>query len=552
MASQGHKRGWTVVACVAALAAVLWVVVGVRLVLAPHPASGGASADSTTAAGPGPQGSSSAASPPGYFAPRPLGRLAVRSAVVALGYTPDGKTLVVQLGDGTIQLRDPATGNVRLSVNPAREPGDSAEGTLAISPDGRYIATARSAADGSGSTVYLISPATGKVTATFPVNAPTVIGLAFSPDGNTLAIGAARNLILLNMRSRATISVSTDQNSFTGTSMYVSFSASGTYLAVASNDGLVKIFNMRTSKFAASIPASASVGDISGVTFSPDRSTLAVSGSSSEQDNGASSAEPSSWLWPVPAGKVTALQPSAAPGSAGDGTDALAFSPDGRMIVTGGESGMISFWNTRTGSPVTTDSAPSSIIPVTAAAFAPDGRSLVTAQSTDNGNESITILQLWSLYSGTGSPGQPSASGAWRTTPAGPALRPGTYRLNRKIVTAGSWIITLSSVQVASDGKTIFVIRTKNTSTSTGQISCADSPYPQAGSIVLANGQALNSEEAYCPGASDSASVTVPTGGYVTSFAVFGSSRGLSRSFAFEWDGPSELSGALSGLSIHG
>ena len=502
------------------------------------------------------EGSATASGP---ISPHLLGSIPIKDPVVALAFTPNGKTLAVQLGNGVVELRDPATGAVRSTISLGGKLAGNVMGTMAISPDGAVIALAVRIGSGISSAVKLISTATGKVTASIPVSTATVYSLAFSPDGRTLAIATGRNLYLMDVAARTLISVSTDQHAFTGDSMYVSYSGSGKSLAVASNEGLVKVWDVRAAGFSKSITVNSSQGSsaqgiagpyVSSATFSPDGSMVAVSGGL--QGSGAAGDEPETWLWYPSTGHV---RPLAFDGQVDVSDDiwSQAFSPDGKLIATGDDIGFITLWDTGTGSYLARTQAPSHISPVTAIAFGPDGTSLVTAQSNSSPpHGGSATLQLWALHAAAGQSGG-SAHGLWSSATAGntgPNLPPGIYHVGKNMGETGSWVVMLDSVEVAADGKTTFVISSKNTSTVEGQLACYGSPNPPGAAITLATGQVINSVANYCPGHKDQGTVIVASGQAVTSVSVFASSRGLSKPFTFDWIGPSGLGGTISGLTL--
>ena len=492
----------------------------------------------------------------GVIAPHLLASLPINAPVAAMAFTPNGKTLAVQLGTGIIQLRDPVTGTVRSSVRPTGRLDDDDSDMMAVSPNGTVIALGVTGNTSNSSTVDLISVTTGKVTATIPISSPAVLSLAFSPDGKTLAIAGGRSLFTLNLATRALIGISTDKYSFTGDSRYVSGSADSKFLAVANNVGLVKLWDVQAAEFTKSVTVHSAQGTsssvVQAVTFSPDGSMVAVSGALESDDNGTTVDAQETWLWRPSTGQVRPLQPTSIQEGGSDDIEAQAFSPDSKLIATGDDVGVIRIWDTASGELIATEHAPSNISAVPSVAFAPDGNALVTAQS-DGGS---TTLQLWSLHpTAEGSARQYAATGngVWSSSPAGrtsPALRPGIYQVGRVMEVEGSWVIKLDSVEVADNGKATFIVSSENTSTVEGQLSCAASPNPPAAAITLATGQVLNSVATYCPGYSDYESIGVPANGSLKSDTVFASSHGLGRAFSFDWNGPDGLAGELSDIIL--
>ena len=108
--------------------------------------------------------------------------------VLALGFTPDGKTLVTTGSDGLAKIWDVATRTVRADLT-------GHEGKVlcvAISSDGKTIATG-----GEDRTVRLWSTADGTQLGTLSGHSGAVTALAFAPDGKTLASGSLDTTIRL-------------------------------------------------------------------------------------------------------------------------------------------------------------------------------------------------------------------------------------------------------------------------------------------------------------------------------------------------------------------
>jgi Tol biopolymer transport system component len=107
-----------------------------------------------------------------------------------LGFTPDGKSIVEARGNGTIKIWDVASGKeAGCLVNPPAIKGVVFRlHCAALSPDGRFLAISTySSAEGAKDKITVWDVAAGRGIVTMDTN--TCVALAFSPDGQWLAIG---------------------------------------------------------------------------------------------------------------------------------------------------------------------------------------------------------------------------------------------------------------------------------------------------------------------------------------------------------------------------
>jgi RNA polymerase sigma factor (sigma-70 family) len=189
----------------------------------------------------------------------------------ALAVSPDGKTLASVGGDH----RRPGPGEVLLWDLPTRKvrkvfPGVESAWGVAFSPDGQYLAVAF--ARGS---VEIWNLTTGQVSTVFDV--PYVRPLAFSPDGKLLAAGYGKHpsqnrpgeggVRVWDTKTWTDLATFPDHEHVVFT---VAFSPDGKTLVSASQDGKVKQWStalIPTSKVAASEPKATAPSELTTSSF---------------------------------------------------------------------------------------------------------------------------------------------------------------------------------------------------------------------------------------------------------------------------------------------
>jgi energy-coupling factor transporter ATP-binding protein EcfA2 len=195
------------------------------------------------------------------------------SPVVAVAFSPDGRTLATTSEDYTAGLWD-----ITDRAHPARTVTLSHIGTVsavAFSPDGQILAIpSDDHTEGLWDITDMAHPAR---TATLTGDTSTVYAVAFSPDGHTLATGSGDNTAgLWDITDRAHPARTATLTGHIAPAHGVAFSPDGRTLATASDDNTAGLWDITDRAHPARTATLSHTGTVSAVAFSPDGHTLAT------------------------------------------------------------------------------------------------------------------------------------------------------------------------------------------------------------------------------------------------------------------------------------
>jgi WD40 repeat protein/tRNA A-37 threonylcarbamoyl transferase component Bud32 len=296
--------------------------------------------------------------------------------VTTVAFSPDGETVMTKAGK-TVELWEAGTGTPIGPPLQHREPVTA----VAFSPDGKTVIT------GSwDKTARLWEAGTGKAIGPPLSHQDSVYTVAFSPDGKTVATGSEYTVQLWEVATSKLIGAPLHHQDPV---MGVAFSPDGKTVVtqglrrvpgedvafgpdgkseLARAGKTVRLWEAGTGK--AIGPPLQHQGPVMAVAFSPDGKTV-ITGSWDRTAR----------LWEAGTGKAIGL-----PLQHQEAVNSVAFSADGRTVLTGSSDKMARIWEAGTGKAI----GPPLQHPraVTAVALSPDGKTAVTT-SADN------FVRLW-------------------------------------------------------------------------------------------------------------------------------------------------------------
>ena len=246
--------------------------------------------------------------------------------VTALAFAPGGELISAAQDRGVIVWdANPAWKLDRtIGTGDAKSPFTDRVCALAFSADGKLLATG-GGEPSRGGEIKLWNAATGELARDIPnIHSDVVLGLDFSPDGNFLASAAADKMARVTNLAEGKLA-----RTFEGHTQHVlgvSWSPEGRTLATAGADAQVKLWDAATGDRKKNVEGYEK--EVTAVRFVGAGATLVTSSGDSKV------------RLLAPDGNQVRVFPDVT-----DFMDTVAVSADGKIIVAGGQDGVLRVWN---------------------------------------------------------------------------------------------------------------------------------------------------------------------------------------------------------------
>ena len=307
-----------------------------------------------------------------------LASRALSSQTQRLEFSPDGARLAaIDVNEG-IHLIECTSGEIRQIL-----PGQSDHLhhiTVAFSPDGTRLATARDGRETEGNPARILvwDTATGRRLATFPGRPEGQADLMFSPDGKSLLI-SSRSSVRRWLLATADGDEGRQPAGHKDEAWSISFSPDGRTVATGSDDSFadptIKLWDAVTGRLIRGWRGEE--GTVAALEFSPDGRLIATGHLASEKNVR---------IWDAATGQRLATLEGHT-----DRVRAVTFAPDGKSLATTSSDGTIRIWDGTTWHERTVLQGHADT--VHSVAYSPNGRILASA-----GNDGD--VRLWDMTPG--------------------------------------------------------------------------------------------------------------------------------------------------------
>jgi len=289
--------------------------------------------------------------------------------VTSAAFSPDGQRIVTASDDNTVPIWDAQMGE-RIVTLSGR--------TAVYSPDGRSIVTS------DGDTARIWNADNGKLAMVLRGHRSRVTGAVFSPDGRSVLTASDDKTARLWSAGTETNTQMAVLAAHTGSAGRAVFSPDGRRALTASDDNSVRLWDAEAGRQIATFTRAGS----GMAAFSPDGRLVAIPDNNTVVVRDANTGEREDRIFQ---GHSAAVQ-------------SVAFSADGRRIVTASDDRTARVWDLQTGGQIA--ALTEHTAPVRSAVFSPDGLRVVSTQMPQrSGNVTIvtsndSVALLWDALSG--------------------------------------------------------------------------------------------------------------------------------------------------------